>query len=78
MKDHLSPWKLLPAAPGKCPECATEHEPEIPHNWSSLFYQYHFFRNKGRFPTRKDAMRHCTPSMRKRWTKALKERGIKV
>lgn len=67
---------LLPAAPGTCPECATEHPPEQPHNWQSLFYLYRYYQQHGRFPTWHDAMSHCTPEMQAAWREALRESGI--
>jgi len=62
---------LLPAAPGKCPECATEHEPELPHNQQSLYYQTRFHLEHGRSPTWTDAMEHCTDEMKEFWTRHL-------
>lgn len=58
---------LLPAAPGTCPVCATTHEPFLPHNVQSLFYQMRFNGLHGRWPTLADATAHCTPEMRERW-----------
>jgi hypothetical protein len=73
---HLGPWSLLPAKPGTCPECATDHPPELPHNQQSLTYQYHFYGKNGRWPTWADAMAHCTEEMRSRWTEELAKRGV--
>lgn len=69
---------MLPAAPGKCSECATEHPDENPHNASSLFYQYKFYNEHGRWPNWVDAMKHCSPEVREKWTKALEDHGIDV
>ncbi len=69
---------LLPAKEGTCPECATEHDPGQPHNQQSLYWQYHFFGQHGRWPTWKDAMAHCSPEMKKLWTEGLGEHGITV
>ena len=68
---------LLPAKPGTCPECATAHEKEMPHNLC-LYYQYHFFGEHGRFPKWKDAMAHCTDDIKERTIRALKELGYEV
>lgn len=73
---------LLPAAPGKCGECATEHDPEQPHNQQSLFYQMDFHGTHGRHPTWTDAMSHCTPEMQAMWRgwliKLLCEKGMRI
>lgn len=74
--NHLGCFAMLPAAPGKCSECAVKHEPEQPHNQQSLFYQYKFFNEHGRWPTWQDAMAHCTDEVKQLWTDALKEQGI--
>ena len=67
---------LLPAKPGTCPECATEHEPHLPHNHDSLYYQYHFYFQHERWPTWHDAMAHCDPQMKSFWIEALAKRGV--
>jgi hypothetical protein len=68
--------KLLPPAPGKCQQCAVDHEPELPHNQQSLHYQYWFYLRNQRWPTWTDAMRHCTPEMRYQFSAGLMERGV--
>ncbi len=75
---HLKPWKLLPAAPGTCPECAVAHRPEDPHNAQSLSYQYSFYGQHGRWPTWTDAMAHCTEEMRARWIEELRKMGVEI
>ena len=79
-KEHpgLGPWTLLPAKSGKCPECATAHEPELPHNQQSLFYQYNFYGKHSRWPTWADAMAHCTPEMKTIWIRELATFGVQV
>ena len=69
---------MLPPKPGTCQECATEHDPALPHNQQSMFWQYKFYGDHGRWPTWKDAMAHCTPEMKQRWTASLKELGVEV
>lgn len=66
---------LLPAKEGTCPICATEHEPEMPHNQQSLFYQYRFYGIRGRWPTWADAVAHCD-EMKDHWETALRDRGV--
>lgn len=67
-------WTLLPPAADKCQFCATAHEPDMPHNRDSLYYQTCFESQIGRAPTWADAMAHCSPQMRARWTTILKEK----
>ena len=67
---------LLPPNPGVCQECAVAHEPEMPHNAQSLYYQTKFNMAHGRGATWKDAMEHCSKEMKADWIKALKEKGV--
>ena len=69
---------LLPAKAGTCEQCATAHEPHLPHNAQSLFYQVKFQMENGRGPTWLDAMAHCTAEMQAAWMHGLKERGVDV
>ena len=76
MSDHLNGFMLMPPAPDVCQTCAVDHEPSDPHNQQSLFYQYAFYRDEGRWPTWTDAMAHCDEATRAAWTGALRERGV--
>lgn len=69
---------MLPAAPGACAECATQHPPEQPHNQRSLFYQMRFHQQHDRWPTWNDAMRHCAPATQRQWREGLRDIGIDV
>ena len=73
---HLGAFALMPAKPGTCPECAVEHAPELPHDAQSLFYQYKFYNEHGRWPTWKDALEHCTDETKGFWRKELLARGV--
>ena len=64
-------WMLLPAAPGTCSECAVKHEPWLPHNKNSLFYQMKFSTEHGRSATWDDAMSHCTEEMKTSWKETM-------
>lgn len=75
---HLGAFALLPAKEGTCEECATAHPIELPHNAQSMFYQYHFFNSKGRWPNWKDAMEHCSDAMKNLWRKELRSKGVDV
>lgn len=71
-------FTLLPAAPGTCPECAVQHEPDQPHNQQSLFYRMKFYQVTGRLPTWADALAHCTPEVRERWENELRSNGVVI
>lgn len=75
---HLGAFSLLPAAPGTCPECAVSHDPQQPHNQQSLFYQYHFYNEYGRWPTWADAMERCPEEIKAAWIKELTSRSVKI
>lgn len=67
---------LVPPAPDVCQQCAVDHEPEIPHNPQSVYYQFWFRRQRGRWPNWGDAMAHCAPEVQGVWREALAERGV--
>ena len=71
-------FHLMPAKPGTCPECAVAHDPTYPHNQQSLYYQYHFYADRNRWPTWEDAMAHCTEEMKKFWIEELAKNGVSV
>ncbi|MDX2307098.1 MAG: hypothetical protein NW216_02550 [Hyphomicrobium sp.] len=75
VEEKASGMMLLPAAPGKCPECAADHPPEWPHNAQSLFYQMRFHAEHKRWPVWADALAHCAPEMRAAWEAELRARG---
>ena len=68
----------LPCAPDVCQECAVKHDPEMPHNQQSLYYQYKFYQKHGRWPTWEDALAHCSTEMQDAWKESLKKRGIMI
>ena len=68
-------FTLLPAPPGKCQECAVDHDPKQPHDAQSMFYQYKFRSVSGRWPTWKDAIAHCEPEVRELWETELRGLG---
>ena len=74
----IKDMKLLPPHPDCCQECAVRHDPEMPHNQKSLFYQYKFFQEHDRWPTWQDAMAHCPDDVKEAWIEALRQRGIEV
>lgn len=70
--------KLLPPHKQACQVCGhiPNHAPEEPHNALSLYYQYSFYFQHGRWPTWVDAMAHCTIDVRERWIAELKRKGL--
>ncbi len=79
-EENLGGFTLLRGklAPGQCAECAVIHDPKMPHNQQSLFWQYSFREKNGRWPTWGDAMAHCTPEMRQQWINELAKHNIVV
>lgn len=78
LKDRHGIFMIGTTPPGTCPECATVHDPQLPHNRDSLAYQYKFYDAHGRFPSWADAMAHCTDEMKAYWTQELEKRGVNV
>ena len=71
-------FMLMPAKPGACQECAVKHEPNMPHNRDSAYYQVQFHSVHGRYPTWADALSHCSDEMKAHWIHELTKRGIDV
>lgn len=80
MKGNLGGFKLHrgQTKPGQCPDCAVFHPPDQPHNPQSLYYQYSFMEENGRWPTWADALAHCSEEMKAAWKEELAHRGIIV
>jgi hypothetical protein len=78
MSDTNGTMFLLPPAADRCQVCASKHEPELPHNAQSLYYQTAFNMEHGRAPNWLDAMANCTDEMKATWTAALIDRGVDV
>lgn len=75
---EIGGMKLLPPKPDVCQMCAVKHEPDQPHNQQSLYYQYAFYADNGRWPTWKDAMAHCSDEVKQKWIAGLKTHGVTV
>jgi len=69
---------LLPPKPGVCQKCAVDHDEEMPHDQTSLYWKYWFYAQRGRWPTWSDAIADCTDEVKARWIEALKRHGIEV
>ena len=69
-------FTLLPPAPNLCPECATKHDQDQPHNAQSFYYQFKFNQEHGRSPTWNDAMAHCSKKVKNYWKSHLEKLGI--
>ena len=65
---------LLPPPDGHCRICAVKHEPDLPHNAQSLFYQMRFKMRYGRDGTWADALAHCDETIQGWWITALREK----
>lgn len=63
----------------RCPECHSQHDPELPHDALRAAYRLKFHEKHKRFPTWTDAMAHCSDEMKAAWKKALEEQhGVDV
>lgn len=69
-------WSLLPPPAGVCSMCAKDHDPELPHDWQSLYWQYGFYAEYSRWPDVDDAFAHCDDEMHEAWREALAEHGV--
>lgn len=74
----MSSMMLLPPKPDVCQECAVKHDPRLPHNQQSLYYQMKSKMEHGRDATWNDAMAHCTDDVKERWIEGLKIHGVEV
>lgn len=68
-------FHLMPPPADACQECAVKHDPDQAHNQQSLYYQYHFYSKRGRWPTWRDAVAHCPPEIKAAWETELRKRG---
>ena len=60
--------KICAPIRGTCRMCATKHDPALPHDRNSLYYQMRFYQVHKRLPTWNDAMSHCSGVVRmRRW-----------
>ena len=71
----LGKWTLLPCSPDKCKQCAVDHPADAPHDKDSMYYQYRFHGEHGRFPTWEDALAHCDDEIKESWEAALRRSG---
>lgn len=53
-------YHALHVPPGACPHCGIFHDPRMPHELGSRYYQGRFFAHYARRPTLADAMAHCS------------------
>lgn len=74
MSDQAKPtMMMLPAAPGTCVHCATNHREHEPHNWWSIFYGMRFRMQYGRDATHADCVAHLPEETRCFYKKALQQ-----
>jgi hypothetical protein len=77
ISQRATPMRLLPPPKDACHVCARQHDPLLPHDAQSLYYQYAFYGVLGRWPTWADAAAHCDPETVKQWRAALEGLGHK-
>jgi hypothetical protein len=68
--------QLLPPRPGYCQICAVEHDEHLPHDATSLYYQFRFNAEHGHSATWNDAMEHCSPATKVIYLEHLEKLGI--
>lgn len=73
-----SAMMLLPPPADVCQECARDHDPDMPHDKQSLYYQMKFQLEHGRGATWADAMAHCSDEIKALWTEELQKLGVEV
>lgn len=74
-KRDIVQFGLMPPHPGTCAVCGVKHEPSQPHNAQSMYYQYAFYGEHGRWPTWADAIAHCDGITRDMWKDILTEKN---
>ncbi len=73
-----SSMMLLPPRLDVCQECARDHDPRLPHDKQSLYYQMKHQLEHNRGATWADAMAHCSDEIKAAWIDGLKKFGIEV
>lgn len=74
--DLLEKGDILPPVAGTCQECGFLHNPKLPHNLDTLYYQYSFKKKNKRWPTWEDAIEHCSDVVKKHTIAIFEERKI--
>jgi hypothetical protein len=74
--ERITDFKILPPVSTACQICGHEHTPDQPHNAQSLYYQYAFYGEHGRWPTWKDAVQHCADDVKSNWERELRKAGV--
>ncbi|MCF6126040.1 hypothetical protein EN904_12235 [Mesorhizobium sp. M7A.F.Ca.CA.001.07.2.1] len=77
-EDREASCGLMPPALDACHVCGHRpaHGSDEPHNAQSLYYQYAFYADNGRWPTWRDAIAHCSTPVREGWEAELRRRGV--
>ncbi|MBE0533690.1 MAG: hypothetical protein IH626_22940 [Rhodospirillales bacterium] len=77
VKTEMVTAGILPPAATACPICGRNpaHPADQPHDAQSLYYQYSFFGEHGRWPTWKDAIAHCPEGVKQHWEAELRRLG---
>jgi hypothetical protein len=74
----LNNYTFAPPKPGACAVCATVHDPAMPHDRNSLYYQMRFFQDHHRLPTWGDTIADCSPFRKAYWKMIMKNKGVKI
>lgn len=67
---------LPPDDPNICQTCNTDHPAGHPHKFESLYYQYAFLADHGRWPVWRDSFAHCDPQIQEVALRVLAKHGI--
>lgn len=82
VNERKNAFTLMPCKPNVCQVCAVDHPHDTPHSVESLYYQYRFHSEHGRWPNWADAMAHCPDDTKELWReKAIEiyqENGLEV
>lgn len=62
---------------GHCDICGVMHDPNLPHDCTSLYYNYCFYGKFNRWPTWADASAHCKDYVITKWRESLEGLGHK-
>ena len=68
-------FKMLPARPGRCAMCNSNHRADQPHDVFRPFYQRRFKLKWGRPPTWADARAHLTEERTANWRRKMESIG---
>ena len=68
--------QLMPPAPHLCQVCGSDHGAGEAHDPTSVYYQYAFYENNGRYPSWRDSIAHLDAEHQQHWLDELAEQGL--